>query len=311
MFGVVLVDHSERRLQRVVDALTPAGWNGTDALRLYACDLNGSALLAKGLSRVTGVRVARPAGLLWLGADEVGPAVRVGGFTTDGRPLLEPADPGTPGSGWMWHHPPKALHPEGWIEPGTYDLPVPADAPVRLGLTRPEHLAQPGGLQGAAPAVPAEMGLPAVVDGPAGREAGPSSAPARRTDGQGDAAVSSSPVPVDSLGVPGGEANVAEPSRSMVPAAPPATAGEDTAAVAGGLSGAPAEAEVPPSGQPETQPSETEPMSFAAMAFLQPAIELAPLTLPRQPSPETQHGRQARGGEQRARDRGRRHGDPG
>ncbi|QKV74006.1 hypothetical protein [Amycolatopsis sp. Hca4] len=141
VFGVVLVDHTERRAQRVADVLVDAGWDGTDALRLYACDVDGLAVLADGLSRLAGVPVARPIGLLWLGADEVGPAVRVGGFSADGRPLLDPAGSG---AGWVWHHPPEALHPAGWTEPGSYELPVPGDAPARLGLTRAEHLAGPG-----------------------------------------------------------------------------------------------------------------------------------------------------------------------
>ncbi|MEV7046724.1 hypothetical protein, partial [Amycolatopsis sp. NPDC051061] len=57
----------------------------------------------------------------------------VGGFTADGRPQLEPA---TPGSEGVWHQSADALHPEGWVEPTTYGLPVPAgalpDEPMRV-----------------------------------------------------------------------------------------------------------------------------------------------------------------------------------
>ncbi|QKV74008.1 hypothetical protein [Amycolatopsis sp. Hca4] len=166
VFGVVLVDHTERRAQRVADVLVDAGWDGTDALRLYACDVDGLAVLADGLSRLAGVPVARPIGLLWLGADEVGPAVRVGGFSADGRPLLDPAGSG---AGWVWHHPPEALHPAGWTEPGSYELPVPGDAPARLGLTRAEHLAGPGQAGTPLPSDGQTDGDPA--DGPAQPEA--------------------------------------------------------------------------------------------------------------------------------------------
>ncbi|MEU3764968.1 hypothetical protein AB0E55_07895 [Amycolatopsis keratiniphila] len=124
--------------------------------------------------------------------------------------------------------------------------------------------ARPGGLLGGAPVAPAGVGRPAVAEG----EAGPSAVPA---------AVSPSPVRVESPGVPGGEPSVAGPPRSMAPAAAPMAEGE--------------QAESPPAGHPEPQHAETEPMSFAAMSFLEPAFELAPLTLPGQPSPETLHVR--------------------
>ncbi|WP_340687930.1 hypothetical protein LCL61_18230 [Amycolatopsis coloradensis] len=125
--------------------------------------------------------------------------------------------------------------------------------------------ARPGGLPGGAPVAPPGVGLVAVADGPAEGEAGPSSVAPERSESPftentsvGQQA-SSSPMQL-----------IAEASSAPVPQ----TVSEDP-------SGAPA----------ETQASETEPMSFAAMAFLQPAIELAPLTLPGQPSPETQHVR--------------------
>ncbi|MFC3456260.1 WXG100-like domain-containing protein [Amycolatopsis speibonae] len=150
-----------------------------------------------------------------------------------------------------------------------------------------------GGPLGGAPAVPAS---PRVADGLAEGVAGPSSASARGPESRPATVAGPS-----SLSVERSESRGTEAVQPAAAADGPVTTAQPQASVVTGQPTAADSSAGAPSpvseGLPEARPAETDaasaeqPVSAMAIAFLQPAIELAPLTPPGQLSPETQHVR--------------------
>ncbi|MEU3771109.1 hypothetical protein AB0E55_39120, partial [Amycolatopsis keratiniphila] len=135
VFGLVITDQRVPDAEAVVEALRDAGWNGTDAIRLFLCDLPGLPELAARLVDQLKVRVAYPQDQVWFGtgADQQAdrPAARVGRLVhLDGVPMLRLAKDG---AGWVWKE------PGGAEKPAPYVLTAPSHAP-RLGLQQPVHL---------------------------------------------------------------------------------------------------------------------------------------------------------------------------
>lgn len=139
VFGVVFAEGADRTHAVVVEALWAGGWNGQDAIRLYACELGDLEQLAEGLNRELGVAVGHPLEQLWLGMRGAGRAVRVGT-----QQLAEDSslfwDVDHDGGRWVWHITPTPRDPEGRVD-GSYALDIPHDEKLHLGLDDPIHLA--------------------------------------------------------------------------------------------------------------------------------------------------------------------------
>ncbi|MFC3456130.1 hypothetical protein, partial [Amycolatopsis speibonae] len=132
--GVVLLDPGVRDLVVIKHALLASGWNGRDAVRLFASEHGGLARFAVDLRQwLGGVAVAHPIDLLWFGVSGPGPAARVGSLDDeDGVPV--PVWRYAEDGGWLWQVFKSGQHPDGWAE-GNYHLPAPvSDDGLVLGL---------------------------------------------------------------------------------------------------------------------------------------------------------------------------------
>ncbi|MEV7043705.1 hypothetical protein [Amycolatopsis sp. NPDC051061] len=65
--GIVLLEHSLRDVQALMEPLRVAQWDRRTPIRLYSCNANALDALAAGLADSGNVVVTRPVSLLWLG----------------------------------------------------------------------------------------------------------------------------------------------------------------------------------------------------------------------------------------------------
>ncbi|MFE5570077.1 hypothetical protein ACFQ68_34165, partial [Amycolatopsis japonica] len=172
VFAVVIPGNSVPDAKTVKKALRAAGWNGTDALRLFFFAQKGLAELAGRLNAQLKVQVSYPEEQVWFGNagdyEKGRPAARVGQLEyIGGRLWLRLRKDG---AGWI----DKAAG--GTEQPGTYVLTAPAQQP-RLGLTRKLHLGRsiPAARGPVKPLVPANLVGWRPVQDETGQPIGPQS----------------------------------------------------------------------------------------------------------------------------------------